>query len=111
MHFCGNKILGCVCGAIDLLRVHGGKVKKEQHQPPVAGVQRRDGFFPASQEVSFAGGTGNGRFGRSGGQRLIDVLEIKRGDLLLLPVFQQGEIFFFQIADDVAFFVVRYHVH
>src|SRR5205807_3866232 len=47
LHLGGDKTLRGIHRAVDLLRTHGRKIEKEEHQPPVTRIQRGAAFFPA----------------------------------------------------------------
>src|SRR5580704_1794628 len=62
------------------------------------------------QQTSGRGGSSDGGFGGACGGEFIDIFEVERGDFLALAVFGDGEIFFFQAADEIPSFVAHHHV-
>ena len=110
LHLGINEFLRRIDGAVNLFRIHGRKIKKEQNQSPVARVQRRLGLL-SSTEQRPPGNTRYGRLRRAGGCQFVYILEIESGNLLLFPILQEREISFFQVPNEVPLLVVRDDIH
>src|ERR1700680_1595516 len=57
------------------------------------------------------GSAGYGGLFRTCGRELVDIFEVEGGDFLARAVFGDGEVFFLQSADEIAFFVTGNDVH
>ncbi len=107
-HFFFDELRCRIHAAIDLLRIHAGKIEEQKDEPAVAridlnrirGVQQTGIRRVARNAIH--GGFGSTRRGER-----VHVFEIKSRDVLLLAVFGEREVFAFQIADQVAVFVAR----
>jgi len=112
LHLFVDVVAGGLLGADDVVGLHGGEVEEEHDEAVVAQLLRRGDGGGVEEALRGLGGVLGGVLSNDGGlielRGLIDALKVEARDALRLAVFEDGEVFGGEAADDGSGFFVAH---